>query len=205
MAKQETKKAIIREGAQLIHSKGFNNTGIQEILQAVGVPKGSFYFYFKNKEDFGLQIVDYFEQTMLRVAETYLTDRDLPPLMRMKNFFNAYRTHFEKTGCRQGCPIGNLTQEMSDLSEVFRKRIASIYRRITTNIETCIRDAQVRGDIALTLNSKDVADFILDSWEGAVMRMKLDKTTRPLALFEKYLFDTLLASYPGNAGHTGTY
>ena len=59
MTKTDTKRKILEHGARLVHMKGFNHTGIQEILEVAGVPKGSFYFYFKSKEEFGLELVDY--------------------------------------------------------------------------------------------------------------------------------------------------
>ena len=58
--RQNTRQKILEVGAEIIHLKGYNHTGLQEILQAAGVPKGSFYNYFKNKEDFGLQVIDFF-------------------------------------------------------------------------------------------------------------------------------------------------
>src|SRR5208337_4914285 len=65
MAKEATRQAIIQKGAKLIHSRGFVNTGIQEIITAAGVPKGSFYFYFKNKDDFGASVIDHFSDLVI--------------------------------------------------------------------------------------------------------------------------------------------
>jgi len=61
-----TKSRLIEIGAEIIHLKGFNHTGIKEILEAAQVPKGSFYHYFESKEDFGLQVIDYFVEYMPR-------------------------------------------------------------------------------------------------------------------------------------------
>ena len=94
MAKQDTKARTIAEGAKLIHEKGFNHTGVQEILQASGVPKGSFYFYFQTKEEFGLAVVDYFSQYMGSKMEMHLSDSSLPHIKRLKNFFDEMMKYF---------------------------------------------------------------------------------------------------------------
>jgi TetR/AcrR family transcriptional repressor of nem operon len=192
MGKPCTKETILLKGAQLIHEKGFNNTGLQEILREADVPKGSFYFYFKNKEDFGLQVTDWFASFILHMADKYLCDTGLPPLSRLERFFDFYLQHFENMNLRCGCPIGNLMQEMSDLSEPFREKISAIYDKICSLIQTCIADAQQAGDIPENIDAGEAAQYIFDSWEGAVMHMKLAKSTFPLITFKKMLFATLL-------------
>ena len=66
MTKRPTKTRIIAEGAKIIQKNGFNNTGILDVLRAADVPKGSFYFYFKSKEDFGLEVINYLAETLRR-------------------------------------------------------------------------------------------------------------------------------------------
>lgn len=192
MGKPTTKEAILLKGAQLIHEKGYNNTGLQEILGAAGVPKGSFYFHFKNKEDFGLQVLDTYAYFIRHMSERFLCDASLPPLSRLERFFDYYLRHFENMNLRYGCPIGNLMQEMSDLSEAFREKIGAIYDEICSLIRLCILQGQKNGDISSDIDASEAAQYICDSWEGAVMHMKLAKSTRPLITFKKMLFTTLL-------------
>ena len=87
MAQTSTREKIIRKGAELIHAQGFNATGLQQILQAAGIPKGSFYFYFKSKEDFGLEIINYFNSIISTTFTRYLTDKKIPPLKRLEKLF----------------------------------------------------------------------------------------------------------------------
>jgi len=192
MGKPCTKEKILLKGARFIHEKGYNNTGLQEILGAAGVPKGSFYFYFKNKEDFGLQAMDTYAAFIRHISEKFLCDVTLPPLSRLERFFDYYLLHFENMDLRYGCPIGNLMQEMSDLSEPFRKKICSIYDDICSLIQQCIVDAQQTGCIPENIDAVAAAQYIFDSWEGAVMHMKMAKSTRPLINYKKILFSTLL-------------
>jgi len=196
MGKSHTKQKIINEGARLIHSKGFNNTGLQEILTAAGVPKGSFYFYFKNKEDFGLAVLESYAEFIRHMAVKHTGDSDIAPLERLEIYFDAYLKHFEKMGFKFGCPIGNLIQEMSDLNDTFRDRIKTIYSRMQSFIEECLAEAQNRGDISQSIDKSATAKFIVDSWEGAVMHMKLSKNDQPLRIFKQHVFEYVLSKKP---------
>jgi TetR/AcrR family transcriptional regulator, transcriptional repressor for nem operon len=192
MGRDTSKKNILREGARLIHAKGFNNTGLQEILNAAQIPKGSFYFYFKSKDDFGLALVDYYWEFIEAMGERYLSDSSISPLERLASFMNAYHEMFENMGMRCGCPIGNLMQEMSDLSEPFREKVGDIYTRMHGHIAQMLSEAKDRGELRADLDPAQTAQFILNSWEGAIMHMKLVKDIEPLKIFRKMVFEHIL-------------
>lgn len=192
MPRDETRDAIIRKGARLVHAKGFNNTGLQEILQAAGIPKGSFYFYFRSKDDFGLALVDHYGEFIQAMGERHLDAAETSPLKRFERFMDAYEEMFEAMGLRCGCPIGNLMQEMSDLSEPFRAKIGEVYVRMHTWIARILAEARDAGELPAGLEPQQTAWFILNSWEGAIMHMKLSKTTEPLRIFRRMIFDHIL-------------
>ena len=121
--KENVKERILEKGAEIIHQKGYNHTGIQEILDAAGVPKGSFYNYFKNKEDFGLQVIDYFVAYFDGLAREILDNHSIPPLERVRKLLEAFIDFFRSKQYTLGCPIGNLAQEMGDLSAPFQKKL----------------------------------------------------------------------------------
>jgi TetR/AcrR family transcriptional regulator, transcriptional repressor for nem operon len=192
MAKNSAKESIIRQGAILVHTKGYNNTGLSDILNAAGVPKGSFYFYFKNKDDFGLALLDYNWEFIQGMIEKYCSDKGIPPLKRLESFMDAYRNLFMKTGFRGGCPVGNLMQEMSDLNEDFRGKVSDIYSRMKDGIAQLLEEALSRGDIPACADPERTAQFILNSWEGSIMHMKLAKSDEPLGLFKQMVFERIL-------------
>lgn len=194
MKKNETRERIIREGARLIHRKGFNNTGIQEILDAAGVPKGSFYFYFKNKEDFGLAVIDHVGERLVSAVTASLLDESLTPLERLDRLFDRNRRNFERMNFRYGCPIGNMMQEMADLKESFRERIDKVYERLCGCYEACLREGQKRGEIPSSLDAGETAQFLLNSLEGSIMHMKLTKSGRPLDVCRRMINETLSAA-----------
>ena len=190
--KRDAKADIINAGADLIHRQGFNRTGLKEILDAAGVPKGSFYFYFKSKEDFGLTLIDHFQEVMAENARPLLADRALPPLQRLARFFATRREFFEQGGCQRGCAIGNLAQEMSDLSPAMRHGVSRVLSSLADSLEALLAEAAGCGDLPVDLDPGRTAAFIVDAWEGALLRMKAEKNVEPLRRFEDMIFSRLL-------------
>ena len=204
MARDTSKLTILREGARLVHAKGFHHTGLNEILQAAGIPKGSFYFYFRSKDDFGLELIDYYWEFIHAMGETYLNGGSTPPLERLSLFMDAYQSMFEDMGLRCGCPIGNLMQEMSDLSEPFRAKVGDVYTRMHGRIERILTEAGDAGDLPAGLEPAQTAWFILNSWEGAIMHMKLTKSSEPLKIFKNMVFEHILRTGPAGTRKRGT-
>ena len=192
MAKENTKARIIAEGARIVREKGFNNTGIQEILQAAEVPKGSFYFYFASKEEFGLHLIDHHMALTRKWMAKYLEAAGLAPLASMKAFFDDVIHYFEAQGCQAGCPVGNIAQEMADLSEAFRAKVKEAFIEMRNALARCLEAARLCGEIDPRTDPYETADFILNSWEGALLRMKAQKDVQPLTLFDRMIFGVLL-------------
>ncbi len=192
MARDATRLNLIKEGARLVHEKGYNNTGLSDILKAAGIPKGSFYHYFRSKDDFGLAVIDYFGESIQAMLKGPLDDTGTPPLERLARVMDTYHSIFEKMGHRCGCPVGNLMQEMSDLNEDFRNKVGHVYSLMKDGIEQCLSQAREQGDIAADLDPGQAAQFILNSWEGAIMHMKLAKDKEPLMVFKKMVFERIL-------------
>ncbi len=189
---EDTKQKIIAVGADIIHRKGFNNTGIQEILKACGVPKGSFYYYFESKEAFGVAVARYFSSRLGETAGPLLRDKSYTPLERLKNFFRFFRDYFEKQGWSRGCPIGNLAQEMGDLSGPLQLELSQIVNGMVRAIAPVIREAADAGQISGTIDPERTAGFIVASWHGAILQMKVHKCSAPLDNFEQIVFENLL-------------
>lgn len=192
LAKISTKDRILEHAALIIHKKGFNNTGIQEILESAGVPKGSFYFYFKSKDDLGLALIDYYAEGFGSRWRTIMRDSEMRYLKRLERFFEETRIRYEQDEWKTGCPIGNLTQEMGILNEAFRAKLNKVFSGMKNVIRTCLVQAQLERDISPALDPDATADFILNSWEGALLRMKAEGHTGPLVLFQKVVFDLVL-------------
>ncbi len=189
---ETTKDRILRTGAELIHLKGFNHTGLQEILSVSKVPKGSFYNYFNSKEGFGLQVIDYYLEQFSQFSIDNLADVSLLPLDRIRKMLNGYMDYFKSTDYTCGCPIGNLAQEMGDLSPAFRKKLQYALDVMVESFARVLVEAQTTGDISKNLDIKETAYFIVSSWHGALIRMKIAKELDPLENHLKFIMDYVL-------------
>lgn len=190
--KRDTRQAIIEAGAELVHRQGFHRTGLKEILDAAGVPKGSFYFYFPSKEDLGLALIEHFARGIGERAGAILDDASLPPLRRLERFFALGRKRLAEWSCERGCPLGNLAQEMSDLSPAMREAVGRELRNLAGALARTLAEAARDGDIPPDLDPARTAAFLLDAWEGAILRMKVEKSTEPLQRVEEFVFQRVL-------------
>ena len=172
--------------------KGYNNTGIMEVLQATGVPKGSFYHYFESKEDFGLQIINHFERSYREKLDGTLGNKDLNPVARLRAYCDFGIDNFLTQKCRKGCLIGNLSQEMADQSEIFRKRLLDIQTESTKRFADCFAEAQKAGLIKSGYNCQDLAESFQAGWAGSTVRAKTSKTVEPMQAYVRFTFNHVL-------------
>ena len=183
MGKQETKSLLLDHGVRLMLERGYHNTGIHDVLVAAGIPKGSFYHHFKNKEDFGLQVVGRYADDGYTEIDRNLRDKRQPPLTRLRHLFEDFQADHERRFCRGGCLLGNLGQEVADINDTFRDRIKSHFDRWTARIALCLDEAVVSGDLGTDADTTMLAGTLLDAYEGALLRMKVVKNTAPLQAF----------------------
>jgi len=183
-----TREHIIAKGAELIHSYGFNNTGLNDILIAANIPKGSFYFYFKNKEDFGCAVIDYMGSFIGSIFQKHLGNCEFSPIERLDNLFKFYISYFKNNAYTLGCPIGNLSLELADLSASARERLKTAIEKLVTIIEACIKDGVDGGSIPGEINPNEAAHFIFQGFEGAILHLKIIKSMEPLYTFRKGLY-----------------
>ena len=192
MGTQETKSLLLDHGLQLMLGRGYHHTGIHDVLIAAGVPKGSFYHHFKNKEDFGLQVMGRYADDGYAEIDRVLGDKRQPPLARLQRLFEGFRADYERRFCRDGCLLGNLGQEMADINDTFRVRIQSHFDRWTGRIALCLDEAVVSGDLGTDADTTMLAGTLLDAYEGALLRMKVVKNIGPLQAFLDVYFEKML-------------
>lgn len=189
---EETRQRIIEAGAELVHRQGFNNTGLKDILKASGVPKGSFYFYFANKEAFGIELIEHYGAGFRALVQPIMQNPGLSPLARLRAVFDIAHAAFAAQGYARGCPIGNLAQEMGDLSEPFRTSLGEALDRMTGFFAALLAQAREAGEVPADLDAEEAAVFLVSAWHGAIIRMKITKDGAPLRTFMTQTFDRLL-------------
>ncbi|VAW66345.1 Transcriptional regulator, AcrR family [hydrothermal vent metagenome] len=191
-----TKEIIIQSGIEILLEKGYNGSGLKEILDAAGVPKGSFYHFFKNKEDFAKEALSYYSNAFIPLLQQYLVDSPHPPVNRMTLFFKAMTDIFEsQKSCKGGCLVGNMAQELADVNTPLRTHILQIMEIWNSYFTLCINEAKKKGELSQSTDSHELAEFILNSWEGALLKMKIVNSAAPLRNFNRQI-TRILECYP---------
>lgn len=191
--KPGTRGTLVQAGLGIMHADGYAATGIQAIVEEAGVPKGSFYNHFASKEAFGAEVIDaYSERTQTKLRDI-LSDPARAPLARLEAYFDDRIAAFREAGHVRGCLMGNFSAEAADHSPLIRERLAGHFAAWTRLIEACIAEAQADGSAARRFPASLLADFVMNSWEGALLRMRVEKSDAPLLAFRQIVFGGLLA------------
>jgi TetR/AcrR family transcriptional repressor of nem operon len=188
----EVRNRLLAAGLELVHARGFAASGVKDITDAAGVPKGSFYAYFASKEAFAGAILEHYwadiEQRLFPILEA-----DGPAQDRITRFFHALADEHEDGDFLLGCLIGNLSLELGGSSEPVRSELARILGRWDTALATCVHSGQcVSGDVRRDLDAGELASRLIEAWEGAALRGKVTRSRTPYDRFEAVTVPALL-------------
>jgi TetR/AcrR family transcriptional repressor of nem operon len=177
----------------MIHAEGYAATGIQSIVESVDVPKGSFYNHFTSKEAFGAEVIDaYFDRGQDKLR-AFLCDTELAPLLRLEAYFDDRIKALRAAGFVRGCLLGNFSAEVADHSALMREHLVVHFAAWGSFFADCIAEAQQQGAISDQFPADLLGRFILNSWEGALLRMRAERSAAPLIEFKEVVFGKLLA------------
>jgi TetR/AcrR family transcriptional regulator, transcriptional repressor for nem operon len=190
MKQGTTRDHLIATGLKVLHSHGFHASGVQDITDAAEVPKGSFYTHFDSKERFGAEVLGRYWERRADLASGFLSDESRSPLGRLKAYFGS-KTHVTGPFDR-GCLIGNFSAEMAGESRLVRDRLAGVFAAWTQMLAGSIREAQAAGELRAELDPDSIAAFLIDAYEGAILRTKVDRDPAALRRFESIVFSTIL-------------
>ncbi len=173
--------------------RGFQVTGIEEILKRVGVPKGSFYHFFPSKKVFGEAVIANYAQYFQKKLDRTLGDAKGSPLARLRAFTREARDGMGRFSFQRGCLVGNLGQELGGLDDEFRGQLESVLLSWQRRTAECLREARTAGELAKGTDVDKLAEFFWIGWEGAILRAKLQRSPEPLDLFADIFFSRVLA------------
>jgi TetR/AcrR family transcriptional repressor of nem operon len=185
-----TKQSLIEAGLRMLLQRGYNDLGIQSLLDATQIPKGSFYHHFKDKEDFALQVIDAYMTQVHLALDGCLDDRTRPPLARVRHFFELVQQSYRGEGY-MGCLLGGLGQELSGISEVFRRKIEECFQAIAKRMALCLEEAQRAGEIPSDRDVRQIANLLVDCWEGAALRSRLRRSPASLNDMLDFCFSSI--------------
>jgi TetR/AcrR family transcriptional repressor of nem operon len=182
-----TKQRLLDAGQALLLKQGYNDLGVQALLEATGTPKGSFYHHFENKEAFALQVVDQYMRQVHQALDACLGDQTRPPLERVRRFFELVAQSYRQEGYL-GCLLGGLGQELSGVSEVFRRKVEACFSAIAGRIAVCLEEARRLGELPADVHPQRMANLLVDCWEGAALRSRLRGSAQPLTAMLDFYF-----------------
>jgi TetR/AcrR family transcriptional regulator, transcriptional repressor for nem operon len=177
----------------MIHAEGYAATGIQSIVEGADTPKGSFYTYFASKEAFGAEVIDeYSERGQIKLRD-FLCNPEIAPLARLEAYFDDRIEAFRASNYARGCLMGNFSAEAADHSTLIREHLVKHFEAWSSLFEKCISEVQDQGAIDRQFPAALLARFIFNSWEGALLRMRVEKSDAPLFEFKEIVFGKILA------------
>ncbi|HEX5371929.1 MAG TPA: TetR family transcriptional regulator C-terminal domain-containing protein [Aquabacterium sp.] len=177
--KTDIPRRLTDAGYALFTQNGYNATGIQQITDQAGVPKGSFYNHFDSKEAFAGQIIRHYAEWVDQSWQSCLQDAPADPLDTIRHLFGKFIRHHEQAVC-PGCLVGNFAAEVSESSESCRAALSAVMDTWRERLAVLIRQAQQAGRVRQDLDALTLAGFFWDAWEGALLRMKVEHDSRPL-------------------------
>lgn len=192
MTRNETRQLLIQVGTEVIGSYGFNPTGLNTVLKTADVPKGSFYYYFASKEDFGLAIIDEFAIAYADKIAFFLTNESRSPLQRIRDYLENGLATIRDNKCKRGCLIGTLGQKLSSQNETFRVRLDQVFEGWKQQFSYCLQHAIECGELPTTTDTEQLAEFLLSGWQGAILRAKMHSSITPLQAFIDIVFENVL-------------
>ncbi|QMV19125.1 TetR family transcriptional regulator [Granulicella sp. 5B5] len=193
MATQTTRDHLIDVGVTLMHRNGYHATGLNEILASAQVPKGSFYHYFGSKEDFAVAVLERYAARVGEHCETVLSDTNLPPLKRLRRYFAELIKIYGQKGDIPGCMVGKFSLEAADHSTILRKHLSGSFNHWQHGLSAVLRQARDQKELPPDADPDSLAGFLINSWQGALLRSLAEKSDDPLKTFLHYTFDSLLS------------
>lgn len=192
MGGEETRKSLIDAGIKAVQTKSYHGVGIKEVLDQVGVPKGSFYYYFKSKEDFGIAMIESFVEDHLKLLSRFQKDQASPALERFQDYFQACYDYYKANGFCQGCLVSSMSAEAGKMSQAIKDALRRGHMAFQSAYAEFLIQAQAEGHLSTDIDPQRLGGFIYNSWEGSVLRMQIEENLEPLDVFLEFTFGVLL-------------
>jgi TetR/AcrR family transcriptional repressor of nem operon len=175
-----TRQHLLDTGHRLMADKGFTGVGLSEILQAAGVPKGSFYHYFKSKEQYGQAVLEHYFVGYLADMDRRLALPGLSGYERLMDYWQGWQARCVAPGQGDECLVVKLSAEVADLSESMRLTLRDGAEQIVSRITACIEQGQRENSLAAEGDARHLAETLYQLWLGASLLNKLQRTGRSL-------------------------
>src|SRR5262249_40009344 len=191
MARRSLREKILGAGLPVMFRSGYHAASVRDICAAAGAPQGSFTNHFRSKEAFAIEVLDQYFEYLKGLVNEALHDETFTPRQRLKRYLDVITDKLERDRWMIGCLIGDFSLQASSHSKVLRSRLEAIFREWRTFFASCIAAAQSVGEVDSRFDATDLAEFLLASWEGAILRMKVERSPAALERFKAIVFETV--------------
>ncbi|WP_347987994.1 TetR family transcriptional regulator C-terminal domain-containing protein [Methylomonas sp. AM2-LC] len=174
------KDRLLEQGVTILLEKGYHATGLKEILETVQIPKGSFYSYFNSKEQFAAEAINHYIEPFIQRLSLHLQNPALTGLEALRTYYKELIAEVAESGFKGGCLLGNLMGEIGDTSPLCRNALLEAVARYSDLQKTALERGQQEGVVRKDRSAKSMADLMLNSWQGALLRMKVEQSVAPL-------------------------
>ena len=187
-----TREHFIDAGLKLMQQRGYEATGLQQILTEADLPKGSFYHHFANKEEFGKEVIArYAAQESARCVRALFESKGTP-IARLRRYFKELSAVFGPGGVINGCLVGRFSLDGATQSESLRSHLVLAFSGWQKAIQQVLQEAKGTGELTTELAPSSLALFLVNAWEGALLRTQTDQTDAALKNFQQIVFERLL-------------
>jgi TetR/AcrR family transcriptional regulator, transcriptional repressor for nem operon len=193
MSKPSLREDVLNAGLKVMFRSGYTGASVRDICEAAGVPLGSFTNHFRSKEAFAEEVLDRYFAHLKGLVKQALDDKSLTPRLRLKRYLDIISGVLADAKWHRGCLIGDFSLETTSHSKPLRERLEAIFQEWRTPFAACVAEAQTLGEIDSTFDPMDLAEFLLASWEGAILRMKVARGPAALDRFKNIVFQTVFS------------
>jgi TetR/AcrR family transcriptional repressor of nem operon len=193
MSKPSLREDLLNAGLKVMFRSGYTGASVRDICEAAGVPLGSFTNHFRSKEAFAQEVLDRYFAHLKELVKRALDDKSLTPRERLKQYLDIISGVLADDKWNRGCLIGDFSIETASQSKLLRERLQAIFKEWRAPFISCIAEAQTAGEIDSTFDAIDLAEFLLASWEGAILRMKVERGPAALDRFKNIVFHTVFS------------
>ena len=190
---QAKKEEILTAGLDLVWRNGYNGTSVKDIVDAAGIPKGSFYQYFESKEDFAKEAMNTVCEMAKAMTKPIMCNADLSPVSKIRKLYEM-RIHMATTEFHyeKGCMLTNLTGEVANSNEHLRQLVGETWIKMIRPLVDTIQDAIDQGEINKSHNAAELAEYLENAFRGAITSALGSRSSTAYEGFMKYTFEHIL-------------
>jgi AcrR family transcriptional regulator len=177
-----TRERILKAATDLFLEKGYEASGMAEILRRANANSGSFYHFFRSKEDLLGAVLDRYQEILYPALLDPIWKTTPDPIARIFRLLSKYRELILASHCSYGCPIGRIALEIASGQRTIHSKVAANFEAWKAAVEQCLLEAQARRQLSATLNCQRLACLVLSVMEGGVMQSRSYASVRPFDL-----------------------